>query len=114
MVKDITNLVSTCVMVKDIYEIIDKIKDKGYKIDVIEKRPSNNVIDFGTLSLNTNSEFENLKTNLRKLIFYKSDTLEDSGLRLNEYLKKIERLEYIILNGEYSKEIEEISKYILK
>lgn len=114
MVEDITNLVSTCVATKDIYETIDKIKEKGYKINVFEKRPLNNVINLSTLSLDTNSEFENLKANLSELVFYKSDKLEDSRFKLKQYLEKIERLEYIKLNGEYSKEIEDIAKYILK
>lgn len=101
-------------MVKDIYEIIDKIKAKGYKIHVVEKRPLNNVIKLSGLLLNTNSEFENLKAYLSELVFYKSDKLEDSKFKLKQYLEKIERFEYIKLNGEYSKEIEDIAKHILK
>ncbi len=101
-------------MKEEIIKIVDAIKAKGYKIDVIDKRPPYFILRTDTLESDNNTEFENLTNRLKYLVFYKSDSLNDSLFKMRKYLVDIERLEHLKLYGEYSKDIQDIAAHILK
>ena len=100
--------------IEKLKDIIDKIKGKGYVIDVLDRRPVHQTIDLGTLQSVYNSELKNLQASLSYLVFYKSDSLDVSLDNFTVYLRKIERLEYLREHGEFPNEILDIAAYILK
>lgn len=100
-------------MKEKILELIDKIKGKGYEIEVVDRRPEINIARLDTLALSTDTEKERLTKHLKYLVFYKSDELKETHSHLTDYLTKIERLEYLTEHGEYSQDAEDIASYIL-
>lgn len=100
-------------MKEKILELIDKIKGKGYEIEVVAKRPEYNIARLETIPQANDTETEKVTKQLKYLVFYKSDDLKDSYDNLKGYLEKIERLEYLTEHGEYSQDVEDIAKHIL-
>lgn len=94
-------------------QIIDRLKELGYEIEVVDKRPPYTVCRLSTIQSDTNTELENLKAFLSYIVFYKSDNLKVSLENFEEWLAKAERAEKIKLHGEYPQEVVEIVNYIL-
>lgn len=94
-------------------QIIDRLKELGYEIEVVDKRPPYNITRLSTIESDSNTELENLKAFLSYIVFYKSDNLKLSLENFELWLAKAERAEVIKLHGEYPQEVEEIVNYIL-
>lgn len=94
-------------------QIIDRLKELGYEIEVVDKRPPHNVCRLSTIQSDLNTELENLKAFLSYIVFYKSDNLKVSLENFENWLAKAERAETIKLHGEYPQEVEDIVNYIL-
>lgn len=94
-------------------QIIDRLKELGYEIEVVDKRPPYNITRISTIQSDSNTELENLKAFLSYIVFYKSDKLNLSLEYFELWLSKAERAETIKLHGEYPPEVEEIVNHIL-
>ena len=100
-------------MKEKIIELIDKLKELGYQINVEERRPKHNVVRIEYVMAMSGTEFDKLKAELSYLVFYKEDSLSFSHDRLKVYLIRAQRLEHLKEHGEFSKEVQDIAKYIL-
>lgn len=100
-------------MKEKIIEIIDMLKELGYQINVEERRPKHNVVRIEYVMAMSGTEFDKLKAELSYLVFYKEDSLNLSHDRLKVYLMQAKRLEHLKEHGEFSKDAQDIAKYIL-
>lgn len=101
-------------MKEEILKIVDRLKELGYEIDVIDKRPEYAIIDPRTIQLDTNTELENLTAFMSHLVMYKTDPLDNVLHMFKNYLAKAERIEEIKLYGEFPQDILDIVEHIKK
>jgi hypothetical protein len=100
-------------MKEKVIELIDMLKKLGYQINVEDKRPKHNIVRIEYVMAIGGTEFERLKAELSYLVFYKEDSLTLSHDRLKVYLIQARRLEHLKEHGEFSKDVQDIAKYIL-